>query len=66
MENRVYHTRTKHIDVRFHSVREILEEGDLVLEKIQTKENLADMLTKMISEAKFNYFKELLHIILVG
>jgi len=52
----------KHIDVRFHLVREILEEGDIELEKIYTKGNPADMLTKVIPRVKFAYFKELLHL----
>ena len=37
-KNQVNHTRTKHIDVRFHFVREILDEGDIELLKIHTKE----------------------------
>jgi len=49
MKNQVYHERTKHIDVRFHFVREILEEYDLVLEKIHTKENSANMLRELSS-----------------
>jgi len=32
-KNQVYHARTKHIDVRFHFVREILDEGDIELLK---------------------------------
>ena len=32
-KNQVYHARTKHIDIRFHFVREILDEGDIVLLK---------------------------------
>ena len=35
-KNQVYHERTKHIDVRFHFVREILDEGDIELLKIHT------------------------------
>jgi len=52
-KNQVYHARMKHIDVKFHFVREILEEGDIELQKIYTKENLADMLTKVIPRVKF-------------
>ena len=48
-KNQVYHARMKHIDVRFHFVREILNEGDIELLNVHTKENPADMLTKMIS-----------------
>ena len=36
-KNQVHHSRTKHIDVRYHFVREIIEEGDILLEKIDTK-----------------------------
>ena len=47
------HAWTKYIDVRFHFVREILDEGDIMLQKIHTKENPADMLTKVVSGVKF-------------
>jgi len=36
-KNQVYHARTKHIDVRFYFVREILDESDIELLKIHTK-----------------------------
>jgi len=55
----------KHIDVRFHFIWEILEEGDIELQKIHTKENPADMLTKIVSRVKFAHCKELLHILQV-
>jgi len=54
----VYHARTKNIDVRFHFVREILDEGDIELEKVHTKENPTDMLTKVVSGVKFTHYKE--------
>jgi len=56
----VYHARIKHIDVRFHFVREILDQGDTKLQKIHTKENPADILTKVIPGVKFAHCKELL------
>jgi hypothetical protein len=33
-KNQVYHARTKHIDVRFHKIRELIATGELLLEKI--------------------------------
>jgi len=63
-KNQVYHARTNHIDVKFHFVREILNESDLVIEKIHTKENPTDMLIKIILGAKFSHCKNLLHILL--
>ena len=62
-KNQVYHVRTKQIDVRFHFVWEILDEGDIELQKIHTKENPADMLTKVVLGVKFAHCKELLHIL---
>jgi hypothetical protein len=41
----VYHARTKHIDVGFHKIRELVVTGELLLEKIHTSENAANMLT---------------------
>jgi len=66
VKNQVYHVRTKHIDVRFHIVREILDEGDIVLQKVHIKENPADMLTNVVSGVKFTHCKELLHILPVA
>ncbi|KAL5729247.1 hypothetical protein ACHQM5_002223 [Ranunculus cassubicifolius] len=45
-KNHTFHARTKYIDVRYHFVREILEEGEIQVEKVDTKDNPADMLTK--------------------
>jgi len=56
----VYHARMKHVDIRFHFIQEYLDEGDIELQKIHTKENPADMLTKVVPRVKFAYCKELL------
>ena len=64
-KNQVYHARTKHIDVRYHFVREIIEEdGDLV-QKIKTDDNPADMLTKVVTTIKFNHCLDLINIVKV-
>jgi len=61
----VYHVRTKHTDVRFHFVWEILDEGDIELLKIHTKENPADMLTKVVSGVKFTHCKNSIFFLLL-
>ncbi|KAL6315051.1 hypothetical protein AAG906_030898 [Vitis piasezkii] len=48
-KNQVYHARTKHIDVRFHKIRELVSFGELLLEKVHTSENATDMLTKPVT-----------------
>ena len=56
-KNQVYHARTKYIDVKYHFVRNILEDGDIELKKIHTKNNHADILTKVIFIVKFIHCK---------
>ena len=65
-KNQVYHARTKHIDVKYHFVRDVLEDGDIGVKQIYTKDNLADMLTKVIPGVKFNHCKNLLQTLLVA
>ncbi|KAE8730408.1 BTB/POZ domain-containing protein NPY2 [Hibiscus syriacus] len=55
-KNQVYHARTKHIDVRYHFVREILEECGVIIQKIRTTENPADMLKK-VTLLKIEFFE---------
>ena len=61
-KNYVYHARTKHIDVRFHKIRELVATGELLLETIHTSENVADMLTKPITANKFKHCLDLTNV----
>ena len=61
-KNQVHHSRTKHIDVRYHFVREIVDEGNILLQKIGTADNPADMLTKVVTGIKFQHCLDLINI----
>ena len=61
-KNQVYHARTKHIDVRYHFVREIIEEDGVLVQKIKNYDNPADMLTKVVTAIKFNHCLDLINI----
>ena len=61
-KNQVHHARTKHIDVRYHFVRDVVEAGDVSLMKVHTNENVADMLTKVVTGSKFQHCLDLLNI----
>ncbi|MCO5562441.1 hypothetical protein L7F22_016069 [Adiantum nelumboides] len=45
-KNPVFHSKTKHIDVKYHFIRKVLEDKQIQLMKIHTKDNPADLLTK--------------------
>jgi hypothetical protein len=51
-----YHARTKHIDIRFHFIRYIVENGSLRLIYCPTAEMLADSLTKALPSPKVKHF----------
>uniref|UniRef100_A0A2N9J7Q6 Reverse transcriptase Ty1/copia-type domain-containing protein n=1 Tax=Fagus sylvatica TaxID=28930 RepID=A0A2N9J7Q6_FAGSY len=61
-KNQVCHAKMKHIDVRFHKIRELIVTEDIVLEKVHTSENAADMLTKPVSTAKFKHCLDLVNV----
>ena len=51
-KNSAFHSRTKHIQLKYHFIRSVLEDGELKLEKIHTSQNPADMLTKVVTREK--------------
>jgi hypothetical protein len=54
-KNPTYHSKTKHIDVQYHFVRDMVEEKKVFLEKVDTLKNVADSLTKSMSTKKFSW-----------
>jgi hypothetical protein len=46
--NPEFHSKSKHIDVKHHFIREKVEENTLTTERVNTKDNLADILTKAL------------------
>ncbi|GJR87354.1 retrovirus-related pol polyprotein from transposon TNT 1-94 [Tanacetum coccineum] len=53
--NPVQHSRTKHIDVRYHFIKEQVEKGIVELFFVGTEYRLADLFTKALSEDRFKY-----------
>ena len=58
-KNFVYHSRLKHIEVRYNWLRLVIEQQSFELEKIHTYKNPADMLTKVVSREKLKLCAEL-------
>uniref|UniRef100_H3H8M3 Integrase catalytic domain-containing protein n=2 Tax=Phytophthora ramorum TaxID=164328 RepID=H3H8M3_PHYRM len=56
-KNPQFHKRTKHIDIRYHFVREKVEDGQVVLQYVSTTDMLADMMTKAIPATQFSVLR---------
>eukprot|EP00253_Pinus_taeda_P024923 PITA_24923 len=54
-KNPAYHSKTKHIDVQYHFVRDMIEDKKVLLIKEDTLKNTADALTKFVSSEKFSW-----------
>jgi hypothetical protein len=55
-----FHARTKHIDIRYHFIREAVSGGVIELEYCPTNDMVADALTKPLARAKLGRFTEML------
>ena len=62
-ENPVFHDKSKHIEIKYHYIRDILQRGAVKLQYVVTNEQIADVLTKSLARVKFEYFKERLGVI---
>ena len=60
MKNPVLHDRSKHIDVKFHFLRDCIDGEQTVIEFIETGRQLADVLTKPLGCLRFTELKEMI------
>ena len=59
-KNPTHHSRTKHIDVQHHFIREKLEEGIIALKYCPTEEMAADVLTKALAKPRHDMLRSAL------
>ena len=62
-KNPMFHDRSKHIDIRYHFIRDIVQRGAVMLDHIGTDEQVADILTKPLGKVKCLTFHESLGIV---
>ncbi|GJV86311.1 retrovirus-related pol polyprotein from transposon TNT 1-94 [Tanacetum coccineum] len=56
-KNPVQHSRTKHIKIRHHFLRDNVQKGHISIEKVPSVDNIADILTKPLKRESFNYLR---------
>lgn len=57
-ETSAYKPNTKHIDIKYHFVREHIEKGDIAIQYISTDKMIADSLTKPLFKQKHSVCSE--------
>ncbi|GJU68542.1 hypothetical protein Tco_1254801 [Tanacetum coccineum] len=56
-KNLILHSRTKHIEIRHHFLRDNVQKGNISIEKVASEDNIADILTKPLKREPFNLLR---------
>ena len=63
-KNPVQHSKTKHIEIRYHFIRDLVERKIMCLEYILTERQNADIFTKPLDRSKFETLRQVIGVIL--
>ena len=59
----MFHDKSKHIEIKYHYIRDMMQRGAVKLQYVATEEQIADVLTKPLARLKFKYFREKLGVL---
>ena len=62
-ENPVFHDNSKHIEIKYHYIRDMVRKGAVKLQYVATEEQIDDVLTKPLARVKFEYFTDKLGVL---
>ena len=62
-KNSVFHDKSKHIEIKYHYIRDMVQRGAVKLQYVVTNEQIANVLTKPLAKVKFEYFREKLGVL---
>jgi hypothetical protein len=57
-ENHLFHDRSKHIEIKYHYIRDMLQRKAIHMQYLPTHEQIANIFTKPLADTKFEYFHE--------
>ena len=53
----MFHDKSKHIKIKYHYIRDMVQRGAVKLQYVAMEEHIADVLTKPLARVKFKYFR---------
>ena len=59
----MFHDKSKYIEIKYQYIRDMVEKGVVKLQYIATDEQVIDVLTKLLSKVKFEYFRDKLGVV---
>ena len=59
-KNPILYNRSKHIDVKFHFLRDCVDGGQIIIEFVETGRQLTDVITKPLSRLRFTELKKMI------
>jgi hypothetical protein len=62
-ENLVFHDRSKHIEIKYHYIRDMVHRKAVHVQYLPSHEQIADIFTKPLAKTKFEYFRERLGLV---
>ena len=62
-KNLVFYDKSKHIEIKYHYIRDMVQGGAVKLQYVVMKEQIADVLTKPLARLNFEYFRERLGVL---
>ena len=65
-KNPVFHGRSKHIDIKFHFIRDLVKDNEIVIEYCRSEEQVADIFTKSLKVDSFLKLKKTLGMMSYG
>jgi hypothetical protein len=57
-ENPMFHERSKHIEIKYYYIGDMVQRGELRLHFMTTEDQVADVFTKPLWRTKFEYFRD--------
>ena len=59
----MFHDKSKHIEIKHHFIRDMVQKGAVKLKYVPTEEQVVDVLTKPLAHVKFEYFQDKLGVV---